>query len=173
MPKIIAALAEVAVFVLLMWVLTFLPTFLHELGHALGYMLSTGDRHWHIRVGFGKKLLETKPLTVKLLVFDGCFEPAENKIDSKAKLISTLAGGPAVSLILVIVMLLVRSGTASFSSGFFAPGTVKFFADYLLYLNLFIFVYSLLPVHYAFGEIRGMESDGLQILNAVKHGKKS
>ena len=70
-------------------------------------------------------------------------------------------------------MLLVRSGTASFSSGFFAPGTVKFFVDYLLYLNLFIFAYSILPVHYAFGEIRGMESDGLQILNAVKHGKKS
>ena len=173
MPKIIAALAEVAVFILVMWVLTFLPTFLHELGHALGYMLSTGGRHWHIRVGFGKKLLETKPLTLKLLIFDGCFEPAESKIDSKAKLISTLAGGPAVSLILVIVMLLVRSGTTSFSSGFFAPGTVKFFADYLLYLNLFIFVYSILPVHYAFGEIRGMESDGLQILNAVKHGKKS
>ena len=69
MPKIIAALAEVAVFILVMWVLTFLPTFLHELGHALGYMLSTGGRHWHIRVGFGKKLLETKPLTVNLLIF--------------------------------------------------------------------------------------------------------
>ena len=103
MPKIIAALAEVAVFILVMWVLTFLPTFLHELGHALDYMLSTGGRHWHIRVGFGKKLLETKPLTVKLLIF----------------------------------------------------------------------AYSILPVHYAFGEIRGMESDGLQILKAVKHGKKS
>ena len=40
---------------------------------------------------------------MKLLSFDSCFIPAEkNKIDTTAKLIATLSGGPAVSLILAL-----------------------------------------------------------------------
>ena len=59
MPKTIAIIIEFAIFVCALWVLTFLSTFLHEVGHALGYMIATGDRHWHIRVGSGKKLLNS------------------------------------------------------------------------------------------------------------------
>ena len=172
MPKTIAILAETLAAILVLWIMTFLSTFLHELGHALGYRLSTGDRHWHIRVGSGKKLLDTKPLTVKLLVFDGCFIPAENRINSKAKLISTLAGGPAVSLVLVIALLLLKSGGISFDSEILASGSIEFFLNYALYLNLFILVMSLIPVHYFIGEIRGMETDGLQILNALRGKEK-
>ena len=168
MPKIVAIMIEMAVSVLVLWVLSFLSTFLHELGHAFGYMLSTGGRHWHIRVGSWKKLLETKPLTVKLLIFDGCFDPAENRIDSKGKLISTLSGGPVVSLVLVIVLLFVRFGSVSFASGIIASGAIEFFINYALYLNVFILVLSIIPVHYFHGEIKGMETDGLKIINAIK-----
>ena len=171
MPKIAAIIIEAGVAVLVLWVLSFLSTLLHELGHAFGYMLSTGGRHWHIRIGSGKKLLETKPLTVKLLVFDGCFEPAENRIDSKAKLISTLSGGPAVSLVLVIVLLFLRFESVSFNSDIIASGSIEFFINYALFLNVFILIMSIIPVHYFHGEIRGMETDGLKILNAIK-GKK-
>ena len=136
-------------------------------------MLSTGGRHWHIRVGSGKKLLETKPLTVKLLVFDGCFDPAENRIDSKAKLISTLLGGPAVSLVLVIVLLLLQLGNVSFNSEMIASNSIEFFINYALFMNMFIFVLSIIPVHYFFGEIKGMETDGLKIRNALKAREKS
>ena len=168
MPKIVAALIETIVSVLMLWVLSFLSTFLHELGHALGYVLSTGGRHWHIRIGSGIKLLETKPLTVKLFVFDGCFEPAENRINSKAKLIATLAGGPVVSLVLVTALLFLRFGNVSFDSGIFAAGAIEFFINYALWLNVFILVLSIIPTHYFFGEIRGTETDGLKILNAIK-----
>ncbi|MBR5344525.1 MAG: hypothetical protein IK127_01695 [Clostridia bacterium] len=168
MPKIVAFMIEMAVTVLALWVLSFLSTFLHELGHAFGYMLSTGGRHWHIRVGSGKKLLETKPLTVKLLVFDGCFHPAENRIDSKGMLISTLSGGPVVSLVLVAALLLLRFGSISFSSEILSSDSIDFFINYALFLNLFILVLSMIPVHYFHGEIKGMETDGLQILNAIK-----
>lgn len=171
MPKVVAVIIEMVVSVLVLWILTFLSTFLHELGHAFGYMLSTGDRHWRIRVGSGKKLFETKPLTVKLLVFDGNFDPAENRIDSKAKLISTLAGGPAVSLILVVVPLLLKSGGVLFNSGFFASGAIEFFINYAFFLNVFILVLSIIPVHYLWGEIKGTETDGLAIINAVKSKK--
>ena len=97
MSIIIAVIIELAVSLCAMWVLTFLSTLLHELGHALGYMLATGDRHWHIRVGWGKRLLNTKALTVNLLVFDGFFTPSEKKINTRAKLIATLSPSAAAA----------------------------------------------------------------------------
>lgn len=172
MPKVVAVIIEMVVSVLVLWILTFLSTFLHELGHAFGYMLSTGDRHWRIRVGSGKKLFETKPLTVKLLVFDGCFEPTESRIDSKAKLISTLSGGPAVSLVLAAGLLILKSGGVSSDTGLIASGAIEFFINYALFLNVFILALSIIPIHYFWGEIRGMETDGLQILNALKSKRK-
>ena len=39
MPKIAAVIIESAVFVLALWALVFLSTLLHEIGHALGYMI--------------------------------------------------------------------------------------------------------------------------------------
>ena len=168
MSRIIAAIIELFVCICALWAVSFLSTFFHELGHAIGYMLSTGGRHWHIRVGSGKKLVETKALTVKLLVFDGDFEPAENRIDSKGKLVSTLIGGPAVSLVLVILLLLLRFGGVSFNSEVIASSAIESFLNYALFCNAFILVFSIIPAHYFFGEIRGMETDGLKIINAIK-----
>ena len=172
MPKVIAVIIELIAYLCVLWVMSFLSTLLHELGHAVGYMLWTGGRHWHIRIGSGKKLLETKPLTVKLLVFDGCFHPAENRINSKGKLISTLMGGPVVSLVLVAVLLLLRFGGISFNSEILSSDSIDFFINYALFLNLFILVLSIIPIHYFHGEIKGMETDGLKILNAIK-GRKA
>ena len=110
---IIAVMIELIISICAMWFLTFLSTFLHELGHALGYMFATGDRHWHIRVGWGKRLLHTKALTVNLLVFDGVFTPSEKKIDTRAKLIR---------------------------SDILADGVIESFLNYAFFLNLGLFV---------------------------------
>ena len=171
MPKIIAVIIELFACICILWVISFLSTLLHELGHAIGYMLSTGSRHWHIRVGSGKKLIETKTLTVKILVFDGCFDPAENRIDSKGKLISTLIGGPVVSLVLVIVLLILRFGGVSFNSGIIASNSIESFINYALFCNVFILALSVIPGHYFYGEIKGMETDGLKIIKAIKDRK--
>lgn len=168
MPVIIAAILECAVFLCALWLLSFLSTLLHELGHALGYLLATGDGHWHIRVGWGKWLLNTKALTVNLFVFDGLFTPSENKIDTKAKRITTLLGGPVVSLLLVLGLLALRFGGASFQSDILADGVMESFLNIALFLNLWILLLSVLPVHYFHGEIKGLETDGLQILRAMK-----
>ncbi|MBQ7057167.1 MAG: hypothetical protein IJM84_04390, partial [Bacteroidaceae bacterium] len=74
-------------------------------------------------------------MTVKLLVFDGDFDPAENRIDSKAKLISTLSGGPVVSLVLVIVLLLLRSGDVPINSEIIASSAIESFINYALFCN--------------------------------------
>lgn len=172
MPKIIAMIIELALTVCALWVIAFLSTFLHEAGHALGYMSATGDGHWHIRVGSGKKLLNTKRLTVKLFPFDGCFMPSEKPvIDTTAKLIATLSGGPAVSLILVAVLLPVKIKGISLQSAVIASGAMEFFLNCALFINLFILILALLPTHYFHGEIKGMETDGLQIIHAIKRYK--
>ena len=49
MLKVLMAVLEGLILICAVWVLTFLSTGLHELGHALGYFLATGDRRWHIR----------------------------------------------------------------------------------------------------------------------------
>ena len=169
MPKIIAVIIESAVLVCALWAVFFLSTLLHEAGHALGYLIATGNRDGHIRVGSGKKLADTGSLTVKLLPFDGCFTPPEkNGIDTKAKLITVLAGGPAVSLILTAAMLAVKFGGMSLESEVIASGTIESLINCALYVNLFTLVLSLLPMHYFHGEMKGMETDGLQIIKAVR-----
>ena len=170
MPVIIAIIIELAIFVCALWMVSFLSTLLHEIGHALGYMITTGDRHWHIRVGSGKKLLNTRRLTVKLLPFDGEFTPPdENKIDTAAKLIITLSGGPIVSLLLVIGLLLLKLGAVSLHSEILAPSAVESLINIAFYINLFTLVLSVIPTHYFHGEMKGMETDGLQIINAIKN----
>ena len=173
MPKTIAIIIESAICVCALWALFFLSTFLHEAGHALGYMLATRDRHWHIRVGCGKSLLNTKRLTMKLLPFDGFFTPLEkNKIDTAAKLLAILAGGPAVSLLLVIGLLLLKFGGISLHSEAIVPSAVESFISSALSINLVILVLSLIPTHYFFGEIKGFETDGLQIIKLLRRHEK-
>ncbi len=171
MPWIIAVMIEMLVSVCAVWLLVFLLTLLHEPGHALGCMLATGDRRWHIRVGWGKRLLNTKALTVNLLVFDGLFTPSENRIDTRAKLITTLSGGPAVSLLLVLGLSVLKFGGVSPGSDILSDGAVEFFLNFAFYMNLFLLILSLAPIHYFYREIKGMESDGLRMIRAVMKKK--
>ncbi len=174
MPRVIAITIEYAIAAGILWLLFFLSTFLHEAGHALGYMIAAGDMRWHIRVGSGKTLLDTRRLTVKLIPFDGCFVPLEkSRIDTTAKLVSILSGGPAVSLILSAALLLVKLSGISFHSEVIASDAIEFFISSALSINLFILVLSLIPAHYFYGEVKGMETDGLQIINAIRsHSSK-
>ena len=169
MPKIIAIIVELAICFCVLWNLSFLSALLHEIGHALGYMLATGDTLWHIRIGWGKHLLNTKRLTVNLCPFDGFFTPLEKtKIDTAAKLIVILSGGPSVSLILVIGLLLLKLGGISFHSEVIVPSAVETFISSALSINSVILVLSLIPIHYFHGKIKGVETDGLQIINAIR-----
>ena len=169
MPRAIAVILELAVFVCVLWILCFLSTLMHEMGHAFGYALATGNGHWHIRIGSGKVLLDTKKLTVKLLPFDGCFTPLHaDAIDTDAKLIAMLAGGPIASLVVVIGLLLLMLGDVPLNSGYLAPGAAESFLNSAFFINVFTLVLSVIPTHYFHGEVRGMETDGLQILNAIR-----
>ena len=169
MPKMIAVIIETVVLVCALWLLSFMAIFMHELGHALGYMLSTLNRHWHIRVGSGKRLLKTKRLTVKLLVFDGEFIVAGNTVDSKAKLISTLSGGPILSFISVAVLLLLRFGGMALDSDIILSSAIEYFINYALISNIFYISYIRSAVSLFLGRDKGR---GERRIKADQHNKK-
>ena len=82
---------------------------------------------------------------MNLLVFDGLFTPLEKKIDTKSKLIATLAGGPASSLLLVLGLSVLRSGLFAFRSEILADGGIAYFVNYAFFCNLFLLILSLAP----------------------------
>lgn len=173
MLRLFAIFFELAIYAGALWLLFFLSTFLHEAGHAAGYLLATGDTHWQIRVGWGKRLLNTRGLSVNLLPFDGEFTPAKKeKICSKGKLIMTLSGGPIASLILVVGLLLLKYGGATLHSEVVASSALESLLSVALYVNLTTLLLSVIPMHYFHGETKGMESDGLQIINALRNDDK-
>ena len=173
MPKVIAVIIELAIFVFALWVLAFLSFFLHEFGHAIGYMVATGDRHWNVRVGWGKNLLKTKGLTVGLVPLDGFFKPAEGgKADTTSKLIAMLLGGPIASLVLVIGLAVLKFGAIAINSEIIASGAIESLISIAFFFNVFILVLSVIPTHYFFGEVKGLETDGLQIVNVIRSQRR-
>ena len=51
--------------ILLIWLLCLLSVFLHELGHALGYRISTGKAKWKIIAGSGPKMTGTSKFIIE------------------------------------------------------------------------------------------------------------
>ena len=56
----------------------------------------------------------------------------------------------------------------SFQTGILADGVIEFFINTAFYINLFILLLSVLPIRYFHGQIKGMETDGLQILHIIR-----
>ena len=172
MPNLITILAKTVIFICAFWVLTLISVLLHEFGHALGYMLATGDRNWHIEVGQGKKILNTKVLTVNMIVVDGFFAPAENKIETNAQLVMTLSGGPIMSLLLVAGLLVLKFGGISPVSEVLASGMIKTLYFIALFINLLILLWSVIPAHGFFRDMEDVGTDVMQIINALKRSEK-
>ena len=173
MPKLIAIIIELVIFVCACWVLSFFSLFVHEIGHAIGYMIATGNGKWHVRVGWGKCLLNTKGLTINLIPLDGFFKPLEEgKVDTMPKMIAMLLGGPIASLVLVIVLAVLKFGGVVVNSEVISTSAIESLISIAFFFNVFILVLSLIPTHYFFGEVRGLESDGLQIINAIKSKRR-
>ena len=172
MLKVIAVIGKTAIFVCAFWVVTLLSVLLHELGHALGYMLATGDRHWHIEIGQGKKILKTKALTINMFVIDGFFTPDEDKTTSRAQQVMTISGGPVVSLLIIIGLLVLKFGGSPLSAEVFASGMISALFYAALFINFLILLWSVIPAN---GFFRGMEdvgTDVMQIINAFRQPRE-
>ena len=172
MLKLIAVTGKTVIFICALWALSMISVLLHEFGHALGYMLATGDRDWHIEVGQGKRILDTKALTINMLVLDGFFAPEENMADSKRQLLMTLAGGPIMSLLLIIGLLVLKYRGISLSPEVFASGMIKALFYAALFINSFILLWSVIPANGFFREMKDVGTDGMQIINILKRPRE-
>ena len=172
MSNLITLLAKTVIFISAFWALSLISVLLHEFGHALGYMIATGDRNWNIQIGQGKQLLKTKALTVNMIVIDGFFEPVENKIDSKTQLVMTLSGGPVMSLLLVARLLVLKFGRTFLSSGIIDSGLIKAFFYSALFINFFILLWSVIPARGFFRNMDDVGTDVMQIIDALRDPRK-
>ena len=156
--------------ILLIWLLCLLSVFLHESGHALGYRLTAGKTKWKITAGSGTGILSTAKVTFCLIPAGGFFAPGEEPGTKKASL-AMLAGGPLVSLLLTVLYWI-----CCFCLFRFLPQGNTLYeilfpvSRFLLFFNLFQFFFTVIPVRYKVF-CRGLESDGLQIVHILKHGK--
>ena len=168
MVRVIAFIVEMIVFICTCWVVFFLSMLVHELGHAVAYMAKTGDTHWHIRVGSGKSILKTKRLSIKLAVFDGECMCDEDKIKSTADAIVTLLGGPLFSFLTLGILLGIRLKFGVFESEIIQTSTIVSIYNIFIFVNTSLLITSLVPFRYFWGETKGMETDGLQILRIIR-----
>ena len=159
-----------AVRILLIWLLCFLSVLLHELGHAMGFRMAEGKTEWKIRAGSGPEILSTKRFAFCLFPVGGYFDPRKEPGTRKAKLV-TLAGGPAVTLLLAALFCACRFCLAGFMNAeselfeILSPAS-----RFLMFYNIFLFLFTAVPMRYRV-VCRGFESDGLQIVHTLKHEK--
>ena len=156
--------------ILLIWFLCLLSVLLHELGHALGYRFSGGKKEWKIRAGSGPKIFNTAKYIFCLLPVGGYFDPREEPGTKKAKTV-TLTGGPVISLLLTALFCACCFCFARFMDAESTIYGVLFPTfRFLMFFNFFQFLFTAIPIRYRV-VCRGLESDGLQIVHALKHRK--
>lgn len=165
MPILVNYLVEILLLLFVYWFAMFFSSLIHDLGHALAYTLLTGDSHWHIRIGSGKSILTTQRLTIKWIVFDGLFKPYENRLDTKPKKFLTILAGPLFSILLIVLFQYLRLRFGGFDLWFIKLDSIL---QLFIFINQIILLSALLPIRYFWGEFKGTESDGLQLIKLIK-----
>ena len=156
--------------ILLICLLCFLSVLLHELGHALGCRIAGVKAEWKIRAGSGPEMLNTAKFTFCLFPVGGYYDLREDLRTRKAKLV-TLAGGPIVSLLFTALFCACSFCFTRFMDPESTLYEVLFpIFRFLMFFNFFQFLFTAVPMRYRV-VCRGLESDGLQIVHALKHEK--
>lgn len=144
---------------------TKLSVLLHEIGHAIIYIIFTsgdvkiyiGDvpseriqfRFGRLSIGFNNWLLRNT----------GGVESSEN-IETKRKGLLLYIAGPLMNIILIAVMLLL----------YFNPNVIhslafgKYSILLLMMVNIYFLLFSLVPMKWHSGPMKGVKNDGTRIL---------
>ena len=154
--------------ILLIWLLCLLSDLLHELGHALGYRISTGKAGWKVIAGSGPRIISVSKIQLNLIPVGGYFIPDEEP-ETDNERIKMLAGGPLLSLLLTVLFGIIRFCILRSAQPESALYEIMFpVSIFLLYFNFFQFLFTAIPIRYRI-VCRGLESDGLQIVHVLKH----
>lgn len=71
------------VMILLIWLISLLSVLFHELGHALGYRISTGKAKWKVIAGLDPRMIGTSKLIFCVIPAGGYFIPEEEPKTNK------------------------------------------------------------------------------------------
>lgn len=143
-----------------------LSVLLHEVGHALGVILFT-KKEAHVYLGPANDK-NNENFRIGRIHFHiiwahsgFCFVKNEGDL-SRFSNIMYSAGGPIVSLLLVVISHLVTINPTNFSINNFFTG--------LFYANLAMFIFTILPIAYPnwLKPYVGRYSDGYHIIKAIK-----
>ncbi|MFJ7934015.1 hypothetical protein [Sporosarcina sp. NPDC096371] len=144
---------------------------LHEIGHAIGFVLfSKGNA----RVYLGPLDASNKEnfrmgrmhFHIRWAYFGFCTWDTRNDDLSRFQRIMRLAGGPAASLLLAVTAFFVSADLTHFGTKNFSNGIMSF--------NLAMFISTSIPIVYPkwMGPLAGRPSDGYQILKVFKMENK-
>ncbi len=151
--------------IIFLWLGLALSVMIHETGHMVGYKLAKGKEDWIIQVGFGKTLIKTKNYDIRILPFSGVFyHPTYDNTYTKTQVLLCSAGGPVFSMVLILILFALGESTSAFID-YYGPSW-----EFIRTYNVIIFLSAVIPMRYPsfFPVIGGMESDGMNILKALR-----
>ena len=161
--KIFSIIGEILVLYMSLWCIHFVSLFVHELGHAAGYILGTKDNNWMIEIGLGKKIIETSRFRINLFPTSGDFYPKNEQYSSKKEIILMLLGGPIASLLSAVILVIIKFTVKIEASAFLSLTALNFLLNYALVNNLILFITSSLPFKKSILPMRGYVSDAYKI----------
>lgn len=154
--------------IVFLWLGLAISVLVHETGHMAGYRLAKGEGDWTIQVGFGRKFIKTKHFDIRIIPFSGVYHDTA-PVYTKAQTLLCSAGGPALNLLLILILFALHSSSLSETSAFIDHYGPTW--DIIRSYNIIMFVSAIIPVRYPvfFPVIGGMESDGMNILKALRN----
>ena len=154
--------------IIFIWIFCLLSVLLNELGHAAGYRISGGKAGWKVITGSGPRMIGKSKYIFCLIPAGGCFIPEEEPETNKAKILM-YAGGPVLSLLQAVLYGIIYFCIPEFvQSGSSLYEILLPVSAFLFYFNLFQCLFTVIPIRYRV-ICRGFESDGLQIVHALKN----
>ncbi len=149
-----------------------LTVLVHEMGHAIMYLIFFRDKNWHITIGKGRPIIKLKKLTVRVLPTTGFFNCTPKYKGSKFQYIMMLAGGPLAnvfSIILLIFLLqIIKNNELTFEQQNFG-----WFLGFTFWAHVCQFIFTAIPMKYSFGPYNGYISDGMRILKKAREKSNS
>lgn len=147
------------------YLLIMFSIFFHELGHLTGYKIATRGSDWIIHLGTGKILFSIRHLRLHAFPIYGMFL-CETTLKNKKEQLLMYAGGPIFTAILIILLFVLQINLPRY-----VPNGNVNYIDIIVWIrnvNLFMMLFSLIPMKYHNFFVGVEVSDGLGILRALR-----
>ena len=159
-------------FLIFIWICSFLVNFVHEMGHAIMYCIFFREKNWHITIGTGRLIVKLKKFTIKALPIKGFIKYVSKYKGSKFQYIMVSLGGPLAnvfSIVLLIFLLqIIKANELTIEQQNFV-----WFLKFTFWAHVSQFIMTSIPMKYSFWPYNGYISDGMSILKKAREKSNS